>query len=98
MKNLRATFKAFTLIEVLVIVAVILLLVLVLLPGLARSKMQSKQISCTRNLQLVGLAFKTWTVDSTARFPHQVPTAQGGVMETASNDLALVFQTMSNEE
>lgn len=50
--------RAFTAVELLVIVVVIFLLGALLLPALARSKAKAKRIQCTTNLKQIGLAFR----------------------------------------
>ncbi len=57
MKN-RCTVPAFTLIEVLVVVAIIALLVAILLPSLQSAREQAKAASCGSNLRQVGLALR----------------------------------------
>jgi len=47
--------RAFTLIEILVVVAIIALLVTILLPSLARAREQSKRAVCASNLHQMGL-------------------------------------------
>jgi prepilin-type N-terminal cleavage/methylation domain-containing protein/prepilin-type processing-associated H-X9-DG protein len=54
------TRRAFTLIEVLVVVAIIALLVAILLPSLASAKRQSKIVVCQTNLHQLGLGIASY--------------------------------------
>jgi len=60
--------KAFTLVEVLVVIAVIALLMAILLPVLGRAKRQAKAVVCRSNLRQWGLWFSMYTADNDDRF------------------------------
>lgn len=60
---------AFTLIEVLVVVAIIALLISVLMPSLARARAQSRVAVCLANLKQCGNGFGTYTADHKGRLP-----------------------------
>ncbi len=55
--------KAFTLMELLVVIGIIGLLVALLLPALSRAKAQVRSASCKNRLRQVGLALGAYTVD-----------------------------------
>jgi prepilin-type N-terminal cleavage/methylation domain-containing protein/prepilin-type processing-associated H-X9-DG protein len=55
--------KAFTLIEVLVVIGIIGLLMSVLLPSLGRARGQAKAVVCTNNLRNLGFAFACYAND-----------------------------------
>ena len=55
--SVRRPVAAFTLIEVLVVVAIIALLAAVLLPALQRARAQAKNTACKSNLHDLGTAF-----------------------------------------
>ena len=98
MKQTQAKSRAFTLIEILIVVAVLLVLGLVVVPSLMQARARAKRINCTGNLKMLGLASKVWAIDHGDRFPQEVPLAEGGAMEAVSaGDLAFVYQVMSNE-
>src|SRR5947207_639237 len=52
--------RAFTLIELMVVVAIIVLLVALLVPTLARAKEEAKLVKCGANLHAVAIALATY--------------------------------------
>src|SRR5438552_9829272 len=55
---------AFTLIEILVVVAIIALLVAILLPSLGRARAQARMIVCQSNIKQILYAFQMYTVSN----------------------------------
>jgi prepilin-type N-terminal cleavage/methylation domain-containing protein len=66
--------SAFTLIEVLVVVAIIALLVSILLPTLRQAKEQAKVTVCVANLNTIGKAVSTYIIHEKDRFPFTYGT------------------------
>jgi prepilin-type N-terminal cleavage/methylation domain-containing protein/prepilin-type processing-associated H-X9-DG protein len=62
--------RAFTLIEVLVVVALIALLVAILLPSLARGKQVAIQSACMSGLRQIGAAIHAYAADSRGCIPY----------------------------
>ncbi len=60
--------KAFTLIELLMVISIIALLVAILLPALQRVKHQARAVVCQANLRQWGLCFYMYTEDNNMRF------------------------------
>ncbi len=93
----KGTAWAFTLIELLVILLVLVVLSLCLIPGLVPEPRQAK-LGCVNNLKQVGLAFRTWCIDSAGDYPMQAPAAVGGTRELVGSGQVFVhFLVMSNE-
>lgn len=61
---------AFTLIEVLVVVAIIALLVGILLPSLAKARQQGRKAVCLNNVKQLSMAFFYYSGDYNGKLPH----------------------------
>ena len=60
---------AFTLVELLVVMAIISLLAALLLPGLSRAKAKAYNTVCVNNLHQLGIATRVYTEDNNNRLP-----------------------------
>jgi prepilin-type N-terminal cleavage/methylation domain-containing protein len=95
--------RAFSLIELLLVIAIIGLLAALLIPSLSRAYAKGKRTKCMANLKQIGVAFHTFSHEHGDKFPMQVSTNSGGTLEytsAASIDLANAFrsfQAISNE-
>jgi prepilin-type N-terminal cleavage/methylation domain-containing protein/prepilin-type processing-associated H-X9-DG protein len=67
--------KAFTLVELLVVIGIIAVLIAILLPVLGRAREQSHRIKCLSNLRQLGTAFMMYVNENHGTFPS--PTADG---------------------
>ncbi len=76
---------AFTLVELLTVIAIIGILAALLLPALEGGKARAKLVGCQNNLGQVGLAFHSFAHEHNSRFPMQVSVAQGGTQELVQN-------------
>jgi prepilin-type N-terminal cleavage/methylation domain-containing protein/prepilin-type processing-associated H-X9-DG protein len=65
----RDKHRAFTLVELLVVIAVIAILAALLLPALSQSKVSSERISCLNNLRQIDLFMEFYTGDNNEVFP-----------------------------
>src|SRR5690349_12889575 len=69
---------AFTLTELVVVIAAVLLLAAMLLRTQASTRTDAMRLQCANNLKQVGLAFRVWAASHNDQFPMIVPTTQGG--------------------
>jgi prepilin-type N-terminal cleavage/methylation domain-containing protein/prepilin-type processing-associated H-X9-DG protein len=97
---------AFTLVEMLTVIAIIAILAALLLPAVNRSEMRAKRIVCINGLRQMGIAFQIFMHDHAGKFPMQVPMSDGGSEEFVQNGYAVGgefyfsfhhFQAVSNE-
>src|SRR5436190_17407736 len=95
----RSHRLAFSLIELMIVLAVLLFLAAIFLrPTSHGCKVRASRINCINNLKQIGLAFRTFSIDNQDCYPMQTPMTNGGTLELAAFAPAyLHFQVMSNE-
>ena len=69
--------KAFTLVELLVVIGIIALLVAILLPALAKAKEQAIKLACAANLRSIGQGLLMYTNDTKYYPGHATHTSSG---------------------
>src|SRR5258708_17009284 len=99
MKSIPHSFdRAFTMIELLIVVMCLCILALILLPAMPRTKAHAQRINCMNNLKQVGVAFRTWALDNGDKYPAQVSVTNGGTMELVLSGIVWPhYSVMSNE-
>jgi competence protein ComGC len=90
--------RAFTFIELLIILGLFAVLAFLFLPVETGDKAPASRINCVNNLKQIGLAFKLWANDHQEKLPMQVSVTNGGTMELVdSGKTFLHFAAISNE-
>jgi prepilin-type N-terminal cleavage/methylation domain-containing protein len=73
---------AFTLIEILIVIAIIAILAAMLLPTLSLAKAKGQRISCMNNLRQLGVACHVYMADNDGRLVENWPYAIAANLET----------------
>src|ERR1017187_10399816 len=69
--------RAFTLVELLVVIVILAVLAAILLPVLSKAKMRAQSIQCLNNLKQWGLAFQLYAADGDDAIPRDGTDAGG---------------------
>jgi len=85
------TTRAFTLVELLVVMAIVGLLAGLLLPVLGRARAQAKGAACLSNLRQIGVALQLYVDENDNRLPilYDAPPASPGAPRTNTLDVVL---------
>lgn len=92
------TRSGLTLPELLLVIVILAVLIVSIIPATSSRTMRAPRITCVNNLKQVGLSMRLWAEDNDGKFPNQVSTNDGGLMEIADSAKAFRhFQLLSNE-
>ena len=86
---------AFSLVEVLVILAVVLVLAAVFIRPAGRQRGRAQRIKCVNNLKNVGLAFRIFATDNNDRFPGALLTSNR--TDLTSINIEQIYGLLTNE-
>src|SRR6476646_8084236 len=70
MTNFKKVNSAFTLLELLIVIAVIAILAALLFPALKSAKARAKRVACINNLRQINLGLRMYSDDSNDKAPH----------------------------
>jgi prepilin-type N-terminal cleavage/methylation domain-containing protein len=87
----KRTTRAFTLMELLMVISIIAILASLLLVAIVSAKSKSKQATCLNNLHQLGLGFTAYTLDQEGKLPMDLPMSLGGSSEF--NNAGLIENT-----
>lgn len=79
---------AFTLVELLLVIAIIAILAALLLPALSMGPYKSRQIACANNLKQLGIASTLYTADNEGRLAENFLQGQAAAGASATNWIA----------
>jgi prepilin-type N-terminal cleavage/methylation domain-containing protein len=97
--------RAFTLVELIVVIAIMAIVVAIVLPGRNIAQDKARRIKCVSNLKNVGLAHRIFATDNGDLFPWERSRADATALTnfpnlnnlTAGDQVVRLFQTLSNE-
>ena len=72
-------WRAFSLIELLVVISIIAILLALLIPAVGRSREQARRTYCANNLRQWGIALHTYAAVNAGAFPYNGPAIPPGI-------------------
>jgi prepilin-type N-terminal cleavage/methylation domain-containing protein len=85
--------RAFTLVELLVVLGIIAVLAALLLPGLSRGKESGKATACLSNLRQCGIALQLYVQDN----QNKLPEMRDKSLDTVTNELPGPEEVLSSQ-
>lgn len=90
-------FHAFTLVELLVVVAIVAIVFAMIPMATPRAKGKARRIKCVNNLKNVGLAFRIYASDHMERFPWELSDQNGEIRINYSSDPTTYIRAVTDE-
>jgi type II secretory pathway pseudopilin PulG len=87
--------RAFTLLELIVIMTIICILVAIMIPANIKARDKARRISCVGRLKNIGLAYRIFATDHGDRFPWQLAT--NAPPAKTFDEFLRHYRTVSNE-
>lgn len=85
--NSGAEERAFTLVELLVVVAIVAILAALLLPVFAQARESARNISCLSNSRQIGTALMLYVQDWDERYPQEHPATLNPLVDDSNGQL-----------
>jgi len=92
----RSKARAFTLVELLVVVAIIAILAALLLPTIAKSKGRAKSVACLSNLHQIGIALQLFVQDNDNKMPVMYDALLSTNATPPTNSLPTIDLVLTN--
>jgi prepilin-type processing-associated H-X9-DG protein/prepilin-type N-terminal cleavage/methylation domain-containing protein len=73
-KMVRPVARAFTLVELLVVIGIIAVLIGILMPVMSRARAQAQAVKCSSNLRQIGMAINMYINETKGFFPYPTTT------------------------
>ncbi len=90
--------KAFTMVDLIVVLGIIVLLAALAIPAVQRAKQKAWRIQCADNLKQCGLGYRTWAIDSGAEFIAEGATnREPAFVFIPGGGASSYFQVLSNQ-
>jgi prepilin-type processing-associated H-X9-DG protein len=89
--------RAFTLIDMMVVVVVLALLVAMLIPMLAAGKRRAMNMNCISIVKGISFSFRIWEVDHNNEYPMSYSTNSGVLVWPVTTNVAEYFRILTNE-
>jgi len=90
--------RAFTLVELLMVIAVIAILAALMLPVLSSAKSRAKRTTCLNNLKQINLAVHVYAGNNDDRLPDAGPATYNSFRELVKGDLGLHRRASPQDE